>query len=102
MTSLEIMMRCGWDVTDALEITKGRRRIMVEPTTPIADANERKYKGLNIPTEDLMRRTFERLVVNGEDVYVNLMAGSSSDWHEVHRLLSGVHLTEEKKVEIPH
>ena len=70
---------------------------MVEPTTPIADANERKYKGLNIPTEDLMRRTFERLVVNGEDVYVNLMAGSSSDWYEVHRLLSGVHLTEEKK-----
>lgn len=49
-----------------------------------------------------MRRTFERLVVDGEDVYVNIMAGSFSDWHEVHRLLSGVHLTDEKKVEIPH
>ena len=49
---------------------------MVELTMPIADANERKYKGLNIPTEDWMWRTFERLVVDGEDVYVNLMAGS--------------------------
>lgn len=57
MTSLGILMRCGWDATDALEITKGRRRIMVEPTLPIADANERKYRGLNIPTEDWMRRT---------------------------------------------
>lgn len=70
MTSLEILMRCGLDATDALEITKCRRRIMVEPTLPIADANERKYKGLNIPTEDWMRRTFESLVVDGEDVYL--------------------------------
>ena len=71
MMSLGILMRCGWDATDALEITKGRRRIMVEPTLPIADANERKYRGLNIATE-------------------------------VTQLLSGVHLTDEKKVEIPH
>ena len=102
MTSLEILMRCGWDVADALEITKGRRRIMVEPTTPIADANERKYRGMNIPTEDWMRRTFERLVVDGEDVYVDLMAGSFSDWNEVTQVLSGVHLTDGEKVEIPH
>lgn len=102
MTSLEILMRCGWDAADALEITKGRRRIMVEPTLPFADANERKYERLNIPTEDWMRRTFERLVVDGEDVYVDLMAGSFADWHEVVRLLSGVYLTDEKKVEIPH
>ena len=102
MTSLEILMRCGWDAAYALEITKGRRRIMVEPTMPIADENERRYEKLNIPTEDWMRRTFEQLVVDGEDVYVNLMAGSFSDWHEVTRLLSGVHLTDEKKVEIPH
>ena len=82
MTSLEILMRCGWDVADALEITKGRRRIMVEPTLPIADANELKYRGLNIPTEDWI--------------------GSFSDWNEVTQVLSGVHLTDEKKVEIPH
>lgn len=74
---------------------------MIEPTLPIADANERKYKGESIPTEDWMRRTFERLVVDGEDVYVDLTAGSFSDWHEVTRLLSGVHLTDENKVEIP-
>lgn len=102
MTSLEMLMRCGWDEADALEIAKGKRRIMVEPTLPIADANERRYEKLNIPTEDWMWRTFERLVVDGEDVYVNLMAGSFSDWHEVTRLMSGVHLTDEKKVEIPH
>ena len=75
---------------------------MVKPTLLIADANERKYKGLNIPTEGWMRRTFERLVVDGEDVYVDVMTGSFSDWREVTRLLSGVHLTDEKKVKIPH
>lgn len=73
MTSLEILMQCGWDTTDALEITKGRRWIEVEPTLPIADANERRYERLNIPTEDWMMRTFERLVVDGEDVYVDLI-----------------------------
>ena len=75
---------------------------MVEPTMPIADANERKYRGMNIPTEDWMRRNFERLVVDGEDVYVDLMVGSFSDWNEVTQVLSGVHLTDGKKVEIPH
>ena len=75
---------------------------MVEPTMPIADANERKYRGMNIPTEDWMRRNFERLVVDGEDVYVDLMVGSFSDWNEVTQVLSGVHLKERKKVEIPH
>lgn len=101
MTSLDMLMRCGWDEADALEIAKGKRRIMVEPTLPIADANERRYEKLNIPTEDWMRRTFEKLVVDEEAVYVDLMAGSFADWHEVIRLLSGVHLTDEKKVKIP-
>ena len=31
-----------------------------------------------------------------------ITAGSFSDWNEVTQLLSGVHLTDEKKVEIPH
>lgn len=66
-------MRCGWDAADALEITKGRRWIEVEPTLPIADVNERRYERLNIPTEDWMMRAFERLVVDGEDVYVDLI-----------------------------